>query len=97
MNRIFVYKTKDGRFGADFSHEFASRSGSLMKTHRLASESDILALIDNPGDMCPGRIVALCERLLTDGLTSTPTENVTTPQLIKRGFFGRLKWALFRK
>lgn len=98
MNRIFVYKTKDGRFGADFNHEFASRSGSLMKTHRLASEIDVFKLMEAPGDMCPDRIVALCERLLTDGLDSSPTtENVTTLQLKNRGFFGRLKWALFRK
>ncbi len=97
MIRIFVYKTPDGRFGADFKHDFASRMGGIVKTYRLASEKDILELITSPGELCPERIISLCERLLTEDFDNLPTENVTSLQLNKRGFFGRLKWALFRK
>jgi hypothetical protein len=97
--RIYVFQRPDGTYGADYSHEFASRNGCIRERHKVDTNARVDAVLLAPGTLAPARVRALAERARTERTAEAPPP-VLAPipaSVTERGFWSRLKWALFRK
>lgn len=90
---IYIFRRPDGSLWADFN-----RWGEVVTKLPTDTRPQILAVLDNPGDILADRVRALAERALKE-FDERPPEAKTAPapaSVRERTLWGRLKWALFK-
>lgn len=96
---IYVFRRIDGFYGADYSREYCERNGNIVAEYRTDDRSALEALIRNPDNNAPQRVLALAARALRELNESVPPAiEALPPRAVReRGFFGRLKYAFFKR
>src|SRR5512145_1875139 len=98
--RIYVYKMPSGAFWAEYSQEVAARSGDIVRVFSADTQADAEDIAHSPGVVCPERVTALAERAIKEGRFRQEPQEEPAPiprRIRERGFWGKIKWALFNR
>lgn len=97
--QIFAFLKPDGTYGADYSREFAARSGQIVAEFKATTGEQIKGVIANPGSHSPARVRALAERALSElqGRALPPVDAPVPQSVRERNLWRRLRWVFTGK